>query len=546
VDGDMLSYNWEQYDSDYGGGVLPDAAGNSGTTTDPLFRSFPPSASPERICPQLSSILNGNTTTGTGEDLPEESRTMNWRFTVRDNFAGASAIACDELSIIVDTNAGPFLISSQNTATSWTANGSNTATVTWNVAGTNGGNINCATVDIELSADGGQTFPHTLASGVSNDGSETFIIPSYPTSIARIRVRCSDNIFFDINDAPISISSACAAFGSTIFPDVDVMADAGDPMLNLNLSPLYGNVISSFAGTIANTDAPSNVTFDDGTGSCFGPSNSNYYDTHSFVVNAGGNYSFGITSGAFGLTLNLYEINYDDSSVCTNWLGSSGTFNGVNVSLTNTMDVTGLLPGITYVLVVSSFNASFPTLPANYTIGVSGAGNAYDGPVPPDNTFAYTYVVVDSMSNQIIGFESTADLSNAANYPGSLGGTTYLVYGLSYAASANLSLYIGTDFTAFSNNLALLLLCGDLSDNSIEVRIISDNACPPNFAGPNALTGNVTANPIGYYTGGVLESTQNILSGADASYGSEIEIILNIGFQVDGNADFKAEIEGCN
>jgi hypothetical protein len=58
------------------------------------------------------------------------------------------------------------------------------ATVTW--ANTGGFNRN---VTIELSTDGGATFPITIATDIANNGAHTFTVPNNPTAQARIRVR---------------------------------------------------------------------------------------------------------------------------------------------------------------------------------------------------------------------------------------------------------------------------------------------------------------------------------------------------------------------
>ncbi len=543
ADGDVLSYNWEQYDTDYSNSLVPEDAGNAGTNTDPLFRSFPPSDTPIRYCPQLNSILNGNNTAGTGEDLPEESRNMTWRFSVRDNFAGACAISCDETNITVDTNAGPFLVTSQNTPTSWVADGSTTATITWDVAGTDAGNINCANVDILLSTDGGQTFPYTLAEGTANNGSFTTIIPSYPTDIGRIRIMCSDNIFFDINDENIVISSSCTAHASTFSPDTDIVAEAGDSILDLSLEPDYGSIIPAFAGQIDNGDTPSNLSFDD-MGTCIGPANPIKYDLHSFVVDNSGTYTFNIDLGSFGLIMSLYENEYSSASVCNNWLGSSGTLFGSAVTLNNSMTMT-LTQGITYHLVVSNFNTSYPSLPDAYSVSVGGAGNAYDGSPPPAG-FDYTYVVVNDSTEQISSFEMDGDLRNTANYPGSEAGISYRLYGLSYDNSVDLSAYVGTDFTVFLNDLIYLGFCGSLSQNDIKVTITGEPsvACPPDLTGVNALTGIENGNTT-YISNGLIESVQSLLPGANIFYKSATGVMLNPGFQVDTNAGFSVEMEGC-
>jgi hypothetical protein len=60
--GDALTYSWEQMD------VGPAGNWNTPTGNAPLFRSFPPVATPVRYFPKLSDQVNNTTTIG--EILP--------------------------------------------------------------------------------------------------------------------------------------------------------------------------------------------------------------------------------------------------------------------------------------------------------------------------------------------------------------------------------------------------------------------------------------------------------------------------------------------
>jgi hypothetical protein len=97
----------------------------------------------------------------------------------------------------VTATAGPFLVTAPAAGDQWFAN--TQRSVTWNAANTTAAPVNCASVDVLYSADGGQTFPATLASNVPNDGSASVVVPNLGTSNARVQVSCHGNIFFDIS-----------------------------------------------------------------------------------------------------------------------------------------------------------------------------------------------------------------------------------------------------------------------------------------------------------------------------------------------------------
>lgn len=204
-----LTYNWEQYDLGASGSPLS-PIGNA-----PLFRSFPSSSDRTRYFPQLSNLLSG--TSSIGEYLPDYTRDINFRLTVRDNHPGGGGVDFDELTISVSDQAGPFLITSQNTAISYQIGES--VTVNWDVANTNTSPINASSVDIWLSIDGGNTFDQLLIGSTANDGSEIVTLPNTPSTTARIKVIPTNNIFFAINTSDFSITTPTTPdFSLTINP----------------------------------------------------------------------------------------------------------------------------------------------------------------------------------------------------------------------------------------------------------------------------------------------------------------------------------------
>ncbi len=199
-DGDPLTYSWEQFD-------LGAASNTSTINVDngdrPLFRSFNATTSPSRTFPKLANIL-ANTTT-IGEVLPTTDRTLTFRLTARDNQGGGGGVNYSTVNIPVTASAGPFVVTTANSAATWA--GLTSETITWDVANTTAAPVSCATVNLLLSTDGGLTFPATLGSATANDGSQSVFLPNSVTSAGRIKVACANNIFFDINNANITIQA---------------------------------------------------------------------------------------------------------------------------------------------------------------------------------------------------------------------------------------------------------------------------------------------------------------------------------------------------
>ncbi len=197
--GDTLTYCWEQRDENNAATTYPSVTATSGVA----FRSFNPTTSNKRYFPRLSTIKTG-ATSWQWEAVPNVTRTLNFRLTVRDNKAGGAGNNSDDMSVNVTANAGPFVVNVPNTNVSWPANSSQT--VTWDVAGTTGNGINTANVDIYLSTDDGDTFSIALATAVPNDGSHTITVPNVQGTQNRIMVKGSGNIFFDISNSNFEIS----------------------------------------------------------------------------------------------------------------------------------------------------------------------------------------------------------------------------------------------------------------------------------------------------------------------------------------------------
>ncbi|WP_281323120.1 GEVED domain-containing protein [Flavobacterium aestivum] len=231
ANGDVLTYNWEQMDSQ-----TTSAAPSATKTSGVNFRSYNSSTSPTRYFPQMPSVLAGATTTAgtelTVEALSSVARTLNFRLTVRDNHAGGPANNSDDMIVTVNATAGPFAVSSPNTAVSYV--GGSSQTVTWAVAGTTANGVNCANVDILLSTDGGLTFPTTLLAATPNDGTQAVIIPNMAGTQNRIMIKGTNHIFFDVSNTNFTITAGST---DTVAPSApSALAASGTTQTTTNLS----------------------------------------------------------------------------------------------------------------------------------------------------------------------------------------------------------------------------------------------------------------------------------------------------------------------
>jgi subtilisin-like proprotein convertase family protein len=187
-----LTYCWEQINNEIS--TQPPVATSTG---GPNFRSFTPSASPNRYMPKFEEVLNGNLTP-TWEVIPSVARNMNFSLTVRDNQTpNGGQTNRDDMAVTV-AGVGPFKLTSPIVDnTSWTLG--STQTVTWDVAGTTANGINTANVNILLSTDGGATFGTVLAANTPNDGSETITVPSTAAPYCRIMIEAIGNIYYAVS-----------------------------------------------------------------------------------------------------------------------------------------------------------------------------------------------------------------------------------------------------------------------------------------------------------------------------------------------------------
>ena len=278
ADGDALTYTWEQNDRGGPMGMGTPLLSNA-KTNGPLFRQFAAAAvvtdadalqyeSPgqngagtdsARVFPDLEQILANDTNAETGtcpagdvecfsEFLPTSAYvgvvgvnanppSLHFRLTARDGRPDGGGVNTATTTLILATNAGPFLVTAPNTAVAYA--GGSTQTVTWDVANTNLAPVQTPDVRIRLSFDGGHTYPYELAASTPNDGSETVLLPNVGTVHARVKVEAVGNVFFDVSNddfvilaLPTVTSSApggaAVQYSDSLSPPLSVLASDPD------------------------------------------------------------------------------------------------------------------------------------------------------------------------------------------------------------------------------------------------------------------------------------------------------------------------------
>ncbi len=270
-DDDDLVYLWEQNDR---GGAAGTALTSQTKLNGPLFRVFGKYAAvsatdtllynspgenladgnPSRTFPDMDQVLAGETNAESGscpnsnptDTLPDgpELRclseflptttyigdgtagntepSLNFRLTARDLGGVAGGFDWADTKLRIDKAAGPFLVTSQDTATSYPAG--STQTVTWDVNGTDAARL-APNVKVTMSTDGGETFDRVLAETTPNDGSVEVAVPDVETTEGRLKIEAVGNYFFDVNDGVITLVDDAA-------PDTTITAGpANDSVL---------------------------------------------------------------------------------------------------------------------------------------------------------------------------------------------------------------------------------------------------------------------------------------------------------------------------
>lgn len=334
VNGDTLIYQWDEMDI----GVATNSF-TYGTDlgSNPLFRSFAPSSAPVRTLPRIETIVSG--VADKAEKLPETNRTLNFRLTVRDQNRG---VHDDDMRVIVDNDSGPFEVLSADNAV--TLDVLQPQVIEWNVACTDIAPVNCANVDILLSTDSGASFPTVLLAATANDGEETITFPAVSSTTALIKIACTDNIFFDVNDSLMTLQQGS---GSVL---TSTGADGG--VCNPGGTTPGGGSTPTISFDVSNA-VPVNV-------------DNNIVDSVNDVSNVTDVFSFTGTDEIYTFVMN----NFDVSNLDLYFADSEGNALAQSTGTGSTETIRAVLvEGVTYHLVVRAENTGGNT--QSYIINTS-------------------------------------------------------------------------------------------------------------------------------------------------------------------------------
>lgn len=203
-DGHALTYSWYQMDA---GTATSSSTFGYDLGDNALFRSYLPRSESFRHFPALGTTLANEN--DHSEVLGCVDRDINFRVTVRDGDISNTrgGMAHDNVVITVDGDAGPFEISEFNTAQTLSPG---QYVIRWDVANTDAAPTNCSAVDISLLSFNTTKTTYSevaLLASSSNDGEALITIPSnVDNSRSRFKIQCSNNVFYDISDADLTIS----------------------------------------------------------------------------------------------------------------------------------------------------------------------------------------------------------------------------------------------------------------------------------------------------------------------------------------------------
>ena len=226
ADGDALLYTWEQADNyTTSNSYYFSPTMRFGATA----RSMKPSTQSYRYIPRLERIVAGTLTQqnprkgDAWETVLNIGRTLHWTFMVIDRPLASNQTGntvYKTIEVVVSADAGPFKVTSHNQNSTWVVG--QKVKIEWDIANTNKAPISVNKVKILFSTDNGATFPHTLATGLANNGKAEVTIPaSLKTTQGRFMIKAEENIFLAVNAGTITIKEDEDTDGDGIMSSVD-------------------------------------------------------------------------------------------------------------------------------------------------------------------------------------------------------------------------------------------------------------------------------------------------------------------------------------
>ncbi|CAA7193678.1 reprolysin-like metallopeptidase [Chryseobacterium potabilaquae] len=203
VESDSLTYTWEEVDN---ASTIIGKDNLGKTKTGATFRSLPPTTSPTRYFPQLSSVLEGvlDNSNLSWESVSMVPRTTKFAVTVRDNNPDPTQQQTQfmEQTINVEDD-GPFKMISQYVSSKGVSR------IDWSVVNTNLAPYDVSNVRIDYTTDNGVTWT-VLSASTPNDGNENFTFPSaLDGQTIKVRISAIGNVFYAIKPVLVTVFAPC-------------------------------------------------------------------------------------------------------------------------------------------------------------------------------------------------------------------------------------------------------------------------------------------------------------------------------------------------